>query len=124
MIVHAAASPSHASRRFLKRSRLLVGVSLAPLLGAVTKVDARSLGSGSAAASSTPAAIAAAAAAASAQQSSAAGQQAIQSMARAAQSLQAIRDAQGAHAQLRLRAQLRFPMDLWQVASLSRPAPV
>jgi filamentous hemagglutinin family protein len=96
MIVHAARSPSPASRTLFKRSRLLVGASLVVLLGAVTKADARGLGGGNAAGVSNPTAVAAAAAAASAQQSSAAGQRAIQSMARAAQSLQAIRDAQSA----------------------------
>ena len=95
MFVHAAAPSSRHARKPLDRSGLLVGVSLFALLGSVAGAEARSLGGGSgSAAAANPAAVAAAAAAASAQQSSAAGRQSIESMARAAQALQAIRDAQ------------------------------
>ena len=95
MTVQVASLPSRAMRKSFDRSRLLVGVSLLALLGSVGKVDARNLGGRSGGVSS-PAAMAAANAAAGAQQSSAAGQQAIRSMARAAQSLQGMRGLQGA----------------------------
>jgi filamentous hemagglutinin len=91
-----ASLPSRVARKSFDRSRLLVGVSLLALLGSMGKVDARGLNGSGSGAVSNPAAVAAAAAAASAQQSSAAGQQAIQSMARAAQSLQGLRSLQGA----------------------------
>jgi filamentous hemagglutinin len=98
MIVRATRSPSDVARKTFKRGTLLVGASLVVLLGTMAKADARALGGGSGGGSavSDPSAAAMAVAAARAQQATAAGQQAIQSMARAAQSLQALRDAQSA----------------------------
>ena len=84
--------------RFANRHGLLVGASAAALfLGSVVAVNARNLGGGSSpSAATSAAAIAAAAAQAGAQQGSATAQQAIASMARAAQALDGLRAAQSA----------------------------
>ncbi|WP_028161961.1 filamentous haemagglutinin family protein [Bradyrhizobium elkanii] len=100
------------SRRATLKNNLLVGVSAAALLlGSIAGAQARSLGSTSTG-SGSPAAATAAAAQLATQQSSLAAKQALESMARAAASLQALRDGQAAARAAALAAQSMVPNGL------------
>ncbi|MBO4220960.1 filamentous haemagglutinin family protein [Bradyrhizobium neotropicale] len=100
------------SRRASLKNNLLVGVSAAALLlGSIVGAQARSLGSASTG-SGSPAAATAAAAQLATQQSSLAAKQALESMARAAASLQALRDGQAAARAAALAAQSTVPNGL------------